>query len=418
MVMLELPFDQSWLVLLLHCMLLAPDVASGLGRYLESLPQDDSPCSCWPAMAVPAVTYVPDISRSPCPFAFVNYCRLVKRFPTHFCSCSASRCVLVLRRLQAKHTSILGHPPSCGSLSPRAQGHHHYKSRVFSGQSELPTRWSTSVVHPVNFHPSARVTIRPIMSPAALPTPSTVSKETLPSTLPTRPMLVRGGPTNEKNQQQHRAARDDFVAVDGAKPYSYTFPVSHTALLMIDMQRDFLLPGGFGEIEGGEDSLKAVQACIEPARRLLEACRAAGLAVFHTREGHVPDLADCPTSKLVRQGATGVGSSSESQHATARKSIGDSARMGRLLVRGEYGHDFIDKLAPLPGEVVVDKPGKGAFWGTELMRVLKLRGATHLLVAGVTTECCVTTTFREANDRGFECCMCIREGSPSSIRCS
>jgi nicotinamidase-related amidase len=180
-----------------------------------------------------------------------------------------------------------------------------------------------------------------------------------------------------------------------AKPYAYSFPRSHTALLIIDMQRDFLLADGFGEIQGG--NLSAVQASIEPTRKLLEACRAAGLAIFHTREGHLPDMSDCPSSKVIRQAAA----PENTQHTLV---IGERGKMGRLLVRGEHGHDIVDELKPIPGEVVIDKAGKGAFWNTVLMHKLKAHGITHLILAGVTTECCVTTTFREANDRGFECC--------------
>ena len=180
-----------------------------------------------------------------------------------------------------------------------------------------------------------------------------------------------------------------------AKPYAFTFPPRKTALLVIDMQRDFISHGGFGEIQGG--NLEAVQASILPTKTLLDACRRAGLHVFHTREGHVPDLADCPSSKLIRQAAA----PGNTQHS---KVIGDKGTLGRLLVRGEYGHDLVDELQPLPGEPVIDKPGKGAFWNTSLMHKLKARGITHLLVSGVTTECCFATSIREANDRGFECC--------------
>jgi nicotinamidase-related amidase len=180
-----------------------------------------------------------------------------------------------------------------------------------------------------------------------------------------------------------------------AKPYPFTFPPEKCALIVIDMQRDFLLEGGFGEIQGG--NLEAVQASIGPTKALLKACRQAGITVFHTREGHVPDLSDCPSSKLVRQAASPI----SKQHM---KVIGDTGEMGRLLVRGEYGHDIVDECQPLPGEVVIDKPGKGAFWNTDLMHKLKAKGITHLIVSGVTTECCFSTTIREANDRGFECC--------------
>ena len=185
-----------------------------------------------------------------------------------------------------------------------------------------------------------------------------------------------------------------FLTIE-AKPYPFTFPLATTALLVIDMQRDFILAGGFGEIQGG--NLEAVQASIAPTKELLQASRDAGLAIFHTREGQVPSLADCPSSKLVRQAAA----PGNSQHL---KVIGDKGEMGRLLVRGEYGHDIVDELQPRTAEVVIDKPGKGSFWNTDILHKLKARGITHLLVSGVTTECCFATTIREANDRGFECC--------------
>jgi len=180
-----------------------------------------------------------------------------------------------------------------------------------------------------------------------------------------------------------------------AKPYAFSFPLKHTALLVIDMQRDFLLAKGFGEIQGG--NLEAVQASIAPTKKLLEACRGAGMTVVHTREGHTPDMSDCPSSKLMRQAAA----PNNTQHKLV---IGEKGELGRLLVRGEYGHDIIDELQPLPGEVVIDKPGKGTFWNTEILHKLKARAITHLIVSGVTTECCFATSIREANDRGFECC--------------
>ena len=186
------------------------------------------------------------------------------------------------------------------------------------------------------------------------------------------------------------------MLVVAAKPYDFSFPPSKTALLVIDMQRDFLLEGGFGQIQGA-GSLEAVQASIAPTKKLLSAFRQAGLTIFHTREGHKPDLSDCPSSKLIRQAAA----PGNQQHS---KVIGDSGKMGRLLIQGEYGHDIIDDLQPLPDEVVIDKPGKGAFWNTTLFDRLKAQGITHLIVSGVTTECCFATTIREANDRGFECC--------------
>jgi nicotinamidase-related amidase len=180
-----------------------------------------------------------------------------------------------------------------------------------------------------------------------------------------------------------------------AKPYAFTFPLRHTALVIIDMQRDFLLPNGFGFIQGG--NLTNVQASIGPSQQLLSACRAAGLTIVHTREGHKPDMSDCPSSKLIRQASA----PDNTQHKLV---IGEKGELGRLLVRGEYGHDVVDELKPRPGEVIVDKPGKGMFWGTDMLHVLKARDITHLMVSGVTTECCFATSIREANDRGFECC--------------
>jgi biuret amidohydrolase len=172
-----------------------------------------------------------------------------------------------------------------------------------------------------------------------------------------------------------------------AEPYPLEFEPGSTALLIIDMQRDFVEPGGFGEMLGNDVSL--LRSTIEPCRRVLEAARAAGLTVIHTREGHRPDLADAPPAKL-RRGGLEVG-------------IGDLGPMGRVLVRGEYGHDIIPELYPAAGEPVVDKPGKGAFHETDLHLILRNRGISTLIVCGVTTEVCVHTTVREANDRGYEC---------------
>lgn len=190
------------------------------------------------------------------------------------------------------------------------------------------------------------------------------------------------------------------MLVVSARPYDFSFPPRQTALLVIDMQRDFLLQGGFGDIQGG--SLDAVQASIGPTKMLLNVFRNAGLSVFHTREGHRPDLSDCPSSKLNRQAAA----PGNTQHT---KVIGEVGRMGRLLVRGQHGHDIVDQLQPRPNEVVIDKPGKGAFWNTDLLDKLKARAITHLIVSGVTTECCFATTIREANDRGLECCEFLFE---------
>ena len=172
-----------------------------------------------------------------------------------------------------------------------------------------------------------------------------------------------------------------------AEPYAYTFDPATTALIIIDMQRDFVEPGGFGETLGNDVSL--LRGVIAPLEQMLATARAAGLMVIHTREGHRPDLTDCPPAKLRR--------GSPSQR------IGDPGPKGRILIRGEYGHDIIDELKPLPGEVVVDKSGKGSFYETGLGELLAGRGITSLLVAGVTTEVCVHTTVREANDRGYEC---------------
>jgi nicotinamidase-related amidase len=172
-----------------------------------------------------------------------------------------------------------------------------------------------------------------------------------------------------------------------AKPYAFALDPATTALVVIDMQRDFLEPGGFGELLGNDVSL--LQAAVEPLKAVLAAAREAGMTIIHTREGHRPDLGDCPPSKRARGGLT--------------TGIGDPGPKGRILVRGEYGHDIVDELAPAPGEIVLDKPGKGSFYATDLELILRNAGITSLLVTGVTTEVCVHTTVREANDRGFEC---------------
>src|SRR6202451_2861020 len=172
-----------------------------------------------------------------------------------------------------------------------------------------------------------------------------------------------------------------------AEPYAFPLDLPHCALLIIDMQRDFLEPGGFGEMLGNDVS--QLRRTIEPNRRLLAAWRAAGLLAMHTREGHRPDLADLPPAKKIR-----------GRSATC---IGDAGPMGRILVRGEAGHDIISELYPAPGAPVIDKPGKGAFHATALQSILPRRGITQLIVTGVTTEVCVNTTVREANDRGYDC---------------
>ena len=172
-----------------------------------------------------------------------------------------------------------------------------------------------------------------------------------------------------------------------ADPYPYTFDPATTAFVVIDMQRDFVEPGGFGETLGNDVSLLA--AVVPPLQRALTAARAAGLTIVHTREGHEPDLSDLPPAKLNR--------------GSPSMRIGDVGPKGRILVRGEYGHDIVDDLRPLPGELLIDKPGKGSFYGTDLQEELLSRGITSLVVTGVTTEVCVHTTVREANDRGYEC---------------
>jgi nicotinamidase-related amidase len=172
-----------------------------------------------------------------------------------------------------------------------------------------------------------------------------------------------------------------------AEPGPFTLVGGKTALIVIDMQRDFLLPGGFGESLG--NAVDELLKVVPPLAALISAARSCGVMVIHTREGHRPDLSDCPPAKLNR--------------GAPSKRIGDLGKYGRILIRGEYGHDIVDELAPVDGELVIDKPGKGAFYATELQDVLSGAGITQLLITGVTTEVCVHTTTREANDRGYEC---------------
>lgn len=171
-----------------------------------------------------------------------------------------------------------------------------------------------------------------------------------------------------------------------AEPFALEFDPTTTALVMIDMQRDFVEPGGFGEALGNDVSL--VRTAIEPCVAVLEAARQAGLTVIHTREGHRADLTDCPAAKLTRG---------------CKTFIGEMGPKGRILIRGEEGHDIIPELYPIAGEPIIDKPGKGAFYQTDLHLILQTRNIKTLIVCGVTTEVCVTTTVREANDRGYEC---------------
>lgn len=179
------------------------------------------------------------------------------------------------------------------------------------------------------------------------------------------------------------------MPVVDARPYAYTFEPAHTALIVIDMQRDFVEPGGFGEALGNDVS--RLRAIIPTTAALLSWARDHRLRVLHTREGHRPDLADCPPAKL-RRGNPAL-------------RIGAPGPMGRILVDGEPGNDIVPELAPRADEMVIVKPGKGAFWATPLDELLKSRGVTHLLLAGVTTEVCVQTTMREANDRGYDCLL-------------
>lgn len=172
-----------------------------------------------------------------------------------------------------------------------------------------------------------------------------------------------------------------------AEPYEFEFDPAACALLIIDMQRDFLEPGGFGEMLGNDVS--QLRGTIAPNKKLLATWRARGWHVIHTREGHRPDLGCLPPAKKIR--------------GRSPTSIGDQGPMGRILVRGEAGHDIIPELYPQFGEAVIDKPGKGAFFATDLHAILMNRGIKQLIVTGVTTEVCVNTTVREANDRGYDC---------------
>ncbi len=172
-----------------------------------------------------------------------------------------------------------------------------------------------------------------------------------------------------------------------AEPGPLTVDLDAAALVIIDMQRDFLEPGGFGAALGNDVS--RLQAAVAPCQAMLSAARRHGMLVIHTREGHRPDLSDAPPHKVVR--------------GDPKNRIGARGPMGRILVRGEPGHDIIPQLYPLTTEPVIDKPGKGAFYQTDIELMLRNRGIDTLFVAGVTTEVCVNTTVREANDRGFRC---------------
>jgi nicotinamidase-related amidase len=185
-----------------------------------------------------------------------------------------------------------------------------------------------------------------------------------------------------------------------ALPYAYEFNPARTALVVIDMQNDFCSPGGFGEKLGND--IAPARAIIPVIRKLLQTARDAGIMIVHTREGHLPDLSDCPPAKLERSKKQGAG-------------IGDVGPMGRILIRGEQGHAIVPELEPPEGEAIIDKPGKGAFYKTELEHLLERGGIESLILCGVTTHVCVHTTLREANDRGYRC-LVLEDARPHSIK--
>jgi len=181
-----------------------------------------------------------------------------------------------------------------------------------------------------------------------------------------------------------------------ANPFPFALDLDSAVLLIIDMQRDFVEPGGFGESLGNK--VEPLQSIVPVVQKVLMAWRLTNKLVVHTRESHLPDLSDCPQAKLSR--------------GNPSLRIGDVGPMGRILVRGEPGNQIVDALTPLPQEVVIDKPGKGAFYGTALMDILQEHKLRQLVIMGVTTEVCVQSTMREANDRGFDCLL-IEDGTAS-----
>ena len=180
-----------------------------------------------------------------------------------------------------------------------------------------------------------------------------------------------------------------MVEIERAEPFPFTFDVNATALIVIDMQRDFIEFGGFGTALGND--VTPLQSIVPATARLIAAARTARLPVIHTRECHVPDLSDCPPAKRNR--------------GKLSLRIGDDGPMGRILIAGEPGTSIVRELMPVDGEVVIDKPGKGAFYATHLNDYLTRLNTKSLIFAGVTTEVCVQTTMREANDRGYECLL-------------
>ncbi|KAK9473930.1 Isochorismatase-like protein [Dipodascopsis tothii] len=200
------------------------------------------------------------------------------------------------------------------------------------------------------------------------------------------------------------------LVLESARPAPFPLPVGRTALIIVDMQRDFVQTDGYGAVQCPSPEIFAqVANLIGPLGNVLAAARKLGMTVIHTREGHVPDLSDCPPTKRHRQ------VHSNDRHVLT---IGDTGPMGRLLIRGEYGHDVVDALTPYKDEVILDKPGKGCFYNTDLHQLLVARGITHILFTGVTAECCVASTFREANDHGFECCVlsdCTQGFNPTIV---